>query len=140
MDLAMRSAIVGGVAAVGVSVLFPSTQTVPIFGMELSQAVGVGVVVGGASAVGSVAGRYILPMIQPEAMAETESKLLNPALTGAATYAVAMMFGSVPAPMPLIALGAASEVAGAYAWATLSPMLLGAGKGDDGFGMASSDF
>ena len=121
--------------------MFPTTETIPVFGMEMSQAMGVGVVVGGASAVGSIAGKYILPMIQPDSdsLVATESKLLNPALTGAATYGVAMMFGSVPAPMPLIALGAASEVAGSYAWGTVAPMILG-GKSDDGFGMASSDF
>lgn len=132
MDIIARSAIVGGVAAAGVSFLFPSTETIPVFGMELSQAVGVGVVVAGSSAVGSVAGRYILPMIQPDGLAQTESKILNPALTGAATYAVASMFGSVPAPFPLVALGAASEVAGSYVYETVSPMMMGRKTGSKG--------
>ena len=121
--------------------MFPSTETVPIFGMEMSQAVGVGVVVGGASAAGSVAGKYILPMIQPDGLAQTEARVLNPALTAGATYLVANLFGSVPSPFPLIALGAGAEISGSYLWGTISPLLNG-GKSDSAFsgGMASSDF
>lgn len=137
MEIAMRSAIVGGVAAVGVSVLFPSTETIPVFGMEMSQAVGVGVVVAGSSAIGSAVGRWVLPAIQPDNLAATESKLLNPALTGGATYLVASMFGSVPAPMPLIALGAAAEVAGNYVFETVSPMMMMGDKKKSG-GLAAS--
>jgi hypothetical protein len=140
-DIVVRSAIVGAVAGFATSVLFPSSETVPFMGMELSQAVGVGVAVGGASAVGSIAGRNLLPLLpQSEAMATSESKLLNPALTGAATYAMARVFmGDVPNPVPLILMGAGSEVAGSYAFETIKPMMM-AEKGGDVGGMPASGF
>jgi hypothetical protein len=139
-DIVLKSIIVGGVAGLGSSFLFPSSETVPFLNMELSQPVGVGVAVGAASAVGSAVGKFVLPAIQPQGMAQTESKLINPALTAAASYAVPLVFmGSVPNPIPLILLGAGSEVLGSYAFETVAPMLMMGEKGDVG-GMPASGF
>ena len=131
MEMVGKPLMVGVTAAVASKFLFPGDDAIPVFGMEVPQMVAVGVAVGAASAVGGVASGYILPMLpQSEEAAKAEGMLLTPALTAAATYAVARMLGDVPQPLPLLALGAGSEVAGTYAWGVVGPML--SGKDEDG--------
>ena len=131
MEMVGKPVMVGVTAAVASKFLFPGDDTIPVFGMEVSQMVAVGVAVGGASAIGGIASGYILPMLpQSEEAAKAEGMILTPAMTAAATYAVARMLGDVPNPFPLLALGAGSEIAGTYAWGIVGPMISGDGKDD----------
>jgi hypothetical protein len=87
--------------------------------------------IGGAAVAGELAGAAVHDMVLAkisggdQRLAATENMVLAPALTGAFTYgAVAAATGStlsMTGALELMALGAASHVAGSYAYDTVYP-------------------
>ena len=125
-DTWIRPLFVGGVAAAAGGFLVGS-DPVPMFGMSVSPML----LIGGAAVAGELAGNAVHDMVLAkisggdQRLAATENMVLAPALTGAFTYgAVAAATGStlsLTGALELMALGAASHVAGSYAYDTVYP-------------------
>ena len=120
-----KSAIVGAVGGMAGSYLFGGEGTLPLLGMDVSVPVALGGAIGAASFVGEYAAPMVLGMLPQSAGAvAAESMLLKPALTAAAAYGtVTLLVGTVEQPLQLLMLGAGSEVAGSYGYATVAPLL-----------------
>ena len=103
-------------------------EPIPALGGNWSPAM----LIGGAAAAGSVVSglthNYVLRLIPGNSAkyAAVSGQVLGPVLTGASTYGImALATGSslsLAAAMELTALGAASHVAGDYAYSTLYPV------------------
>lgn len=110
--------LVGGVAAVAVKVLYPSTQKFSILGsVSLPDYVLFGAAVGASSAVSETIKLWILPYIpQSRSLASLESMLLGPAITGVTSIAaINILTDSKPRNMfNTFVLGAGSDIAGKY--------------------------
>ena len=125
-DTWVRPLFIGGVAAAAGGYLVGS-EPVPMFGMQVSPML----LIGGAAVAGELAGAAVHDTVLAkisggnQSLAATENMILAPALTGAFTYgAVAAATGStlsMTGAAELMALGAASHVAGSYAYDTLYP-------------------
>ena len=120
-----KAAMVGAVGGVAGAYLFGGDGTLPLVGMQVSVPLALGVAIGAASFVGDYAAPTVLGMIpQSSSAIAAESMLLKPALTAAAAYGtVTLLLGNVEQPLQLMMLGAGSEVAGSYAYGTVSPLL-----------------
>lgn len=120
----VKSLIVGGIGYGASFALFGDSR-VPFMGQNISSSVAVAGAVGGASFAGNFVAPYVLNALpQPKGLVKTENMLINPALTALGAYAVGKMMGDVR-PLPLMAVGAGSEVAGSYGYATIAPMIFG---------------
>ncbi len=125
-DTWVRPLFIGGVAAAAGGFLVGS-DPVPMFGMSVSPML----LIGGAAVAGELAGSFahdfVLTKISggDQRLAATENMVLAPVLTGAFAYgAVALATGStlsLTGAAELMALGAASHVAGSYAYDTVYP-------------------
>ena len=125
-DTWVRPLFIGGVAAAAGGFLVGS-DPVPMFGMSVSPML----LIGGAAVAGELTGAFahdfVLKKISggDDRLAATENMILAPALTGLFAYgAVAVATGStlsMTGAAELIALGAASHVAGSYAYDTVYP-------------------
>jgi hypothetical protein len=93
--------------------------------IEVSVPIAISVAVGSASLTGENATGYVLPMLpQSDGAATAKGMLLRPILAAAAAYGtVTMLVGTVDKPLMLMALGAGSEVSGAYAAGTVLPII-----------------
>ena len=120
-----RAALVGAVGGVAGAYLFGNDGTLPLMGMDVSVPVALGVAIGSASFVGDYAAPMVLGMLpQSTGAVAAETKSLKPALTAGAAYlTVTLLLGNVEQPLQLLMLGAGAEVAGTYAYGTVSPML-----------------
>jgi len=124
-----RPVTIGVVAGVGAKFLLGEDgSAIPFLGMEVSPMVAVGGAVGLASVGGELLSGYVLPMLpQSEGAEKMESMLLQPALTGAAALVVGKVccggFTDTSGMVKLFALGAASDVAGGYAWSMIDAFL-----------------
>ena len=126
-DTFVKPLFVGAVAGIGASYML-GNEPIPALGGNWSPAM----LIGGAAATGSVVSGlthdYVLKMIPGNKgrWAAAENMVLSPVLTGASTYGImALATGSrlsLAAAMELTALGAASHVAGSYAYDTLYPV------------------
>ena len=125
-DTWVRPLFIGGLAAAAGGYLIGSTP-VPVFGMKISPML----LIGGAAVAGELAGTAVHDLVLDKIsggnakLAATENMVLAPVLTGAFTYGVvAIATGSTLSMMgavELVGLGAASHVAGAYAYDTVYP-------------------
>ena len=127
-----KAAMVGAVGGVAGAYLFGGDGTLALMGMDVSIPVALGVAIGSASFVGEYAAPAVLGMLPQSAGAvASETMMLKPALTAGAAYmTVTLLLGNVGQPLQLLLLGAGAEVAGSYAYGTVSPML-GWGKRAD---------
>ena len=129
-----KAAVTGVIAYAGAKfILGAGGDKIDVYGTMVDPNVAFGVAAGVGSLTAATASGYILPMVSPSnAAAYTEGKIMQPAAVGAATYLAARMMGEVPseAIVKVVGLGAASEVASAYA----IDALMGDGTdGDDGW-------
>ena len=127
MAPAMKGAIAGIAASV---VLGVGDSKLSLGGMVLGAPTVIGVSVAGASLASELSHDYILTKIRPNtSLADFEAKALAPALTAAATIAAAYVtIGPVSdarAFIELGALGAASEIGGAYAHSMVMSLMRG---------------
>ena len=114
---AMRAALTGAIAW-GVSKYGLGYESVPldVYGMTVDSNIGFGLAAGLGSIVGAEISQYgISKMENDNKKAFTESRIAQPAIVGASTYAFARLMGGVPSALPVIGLGAGSELASAYA-------------------------
>ena len=120
-----KAALVGAVGGAAGAYLFGNNGTLPLMGMDLSVPVALGVAIGSASLIGEYAAPMVLGMLPQSAGAvAAETMMVKPALTAGAAYiAVTLLLGNVKQPLSLLMLGAGAEVAGTYAYGTVSPML-----------------
>jgi len=120
-----KAALVGAVGGVAGAYLFGNDGTLPLMGMDLSIPVALGVAIGSASLIGEYAAPMVLGMLPQSAGAvASETMMLKPALTADAAYmTVTLLLGNVEQPLQLLMLGAGAEVAGAYAYDIVSPMI-----------------
>ena len=126
-DTFVKPLFVGAVAGIGASYIL-GNEPIPALGGNWSPAM----LIGGAAAAGSVVSgltqNYVLKLIpgNSEKFRAIEGMVLGPVLTGASTYGImALATGSrlsLAAAMELTALGAASHVAGDYAYGVLYPV------------------
>ena len=121
-----KAAVVGGIGYFASAYLVggEGTLPVPMIG-EISSNTAVGLACAGGSIAGGIAAEYVIPMLpQSESMEEVEAATIKPLTTGACVYMAGRMMGEVPNPLMLVAFGAASEVAGEYAFnGYVAPML-----------------
>jgi hypothetical protein len=125
-DTWVRPLFIGGVAAAAGGFLIGS-DPVSVFGMDVPPML----LIGGAAIVGELAGTAVHDMVLTRisggnaSLAATENMVLAPLLTGGFTYAaVALATGSMlslAGGLELMAVGAGSHVAGAYAYGTVYP-------------------
>ena len=125
-DTWVRPLFIGGVAAAAGGFLIGS-DPIPVFGMGVPPML----LLGGAAVAGELAGAAVHDMVLTkisggdQRLAQTENMILAPALTGAFAYAaVALGTGStlsMTGAVELMALGAASHVAGSYMYDTVYP-------------------
>ena len=126
----VKPAIVGGVAAVASKFFVGGSGTLPLFGMEWSPSTVIGVSCAGASIAAGLSHDYVLKMIKGQSVAtqELEAKALAPALTALATIGAAYVtigpVSDLRAALELAAIGAGSEVAGAYIYSMAAPYML----------------
>jgi hypothetical protein len=120
-----KAAMVGAVGGIAGAYLFGGDGTLPLLSMDVSVPVALGFAIGSASFVGDYAAPMVLGMLPQSAGAvAAETMMLKPALTAAAAYGtVTLLLGNVEQPLQLMMLGAGSEVAGSYAYSTVSPLL-----------------
>ena len=132
MTSAAKAAMVGAVGGVAGAYLFGGDGTLSLVGMDVSIPVALGVAIGSASFVGDYAAPMVLGLLpQSTGAVAAETMMLKPAHTAAAAYGtVTLLLGNVERPLQLFMLGAGAEVAGSYAYGTVSPML-GWGKRSD---------
>ena len=126
-DTFIKPLFVGAVAGIGATYML-GNEPIPALGGNWSPAM----LIGGAAAAGSVVSglthNYVLRLIPGNSAkyAAVSGQVLGPVLTGASTYGImALATGSslsLAAAMELTALGAASHVAGDYAYSTLYPV------------------
>ena len=117
MAPAMKGAIAGVAASV---VLGVADSKLVLGGMVWSAPTVIGISVAGASLASELGHDYVLSKIKPNAsLADFEAKALAPALTAAATIGAAYLtigpVSDLRAALELGALGAGSEISGAYA-------------------------
>ena len=126
-DTFVRPLFVGAVAGIGASYML-GNEPIPALGGNWSPAMLIGGAAAGGSVVSSLTHNYVLRLIPGNTAkyAAVENMILAPVLTGASTYGImALATGSrlsLAAAMELTALGAASHVAGDYAYSTLYPV------------------
>ena len=126
-DTFIRPLFVGAVAGIGASYLL-GNEPIPALGGNWSPAMLIGGAAAGGSVVSGLTHNYVLKLIPGNSAkyAAMENMVLGPVLTGASTYGImALATGSrlsLAAAMELTALGAASHVAGDYAYSTLYPV------------------
>jgi len=120
-----KAALVGAVGGVAGAYLFGNDGTLSLVGMDVSVPVALGVAIGSASLIGEYAAPMVLGMLPQSAGAvASETMMAKPAITAAAAYmTVTLLLGNVEQPLQLLMLGAGAEVAGTYAYGTVSPML-----------------
>jgi F0F1-type ATP synthase membrane subunit c/vacuolar-type H+-ATPase subunit K len=112
----MKSALVGavgyGVAKFGLGY----SGDIVVNGMTLDSNIGFGLATGIGSLGASTVSQYATSQLtQDKAKQMKENRFIQPALVGAITYASARAMGNVPNPLPVIGLGAGSEIVGSYA-------------------------
>ena len=127
MAPAMKGAIAGIAASV---VLGVGDSKLSLGGMVLGAPTVIGISVAGASLASELGHDYVLSKIKPNAsLADFEAKALAPALTAAATIAAAYVtIGPVTdmrAALELAAVGAGSEIGGAYAHSMVMSLMRG---------------
>ena len=126
-DTFIRPLFVGAVAGIGASYLL-GNEPIPALGGNWSPAMLIGGAAAGGSVVSGLTQNYVLKLIPGNSAkyAAIEGMVLGPVLTGASTYGImALATGSrlsLAAAMELTALGAASHVAGDYAYSTIYPV------------------
>ena len=125
MTSVAKAALVVAVGGVAGAYLFGNDGTLSLVGMDVSVPVALGVAIGSASFVGDYAAPMVLGMLPQSAGAvAAETMMLKPALTAGAAYMTAtLLLGNVEQPLQLLMLGAGAEVAGAYAYGIVSPMI-----------------
>jgi len=125
MAAVAKAALVGAVGGVAGAYLFGNDGTLPLMGMDVTVPVALGVAIGSASLIGEYAAPMVLGMLPQSAGAvAAETMAVKPAITAAAAYGtVTLLLGNVEQPLQLLMLGAGAEVAGTYAYGTVSPML-----------------
>ena len=126
-DTFIKPLFVGAVAGIGATYLL-GNEPIPALGGNWSPAMLIGGAAAGGSIVSGLTHNYVLKMI-PGTNAKysaVSGQVLGPVLTGASTYGImALATGSplsLAAAMELTALGAASHVAGDYAYGVLYPV------------------
>ena len=127
MAPAMKGAIAGVAASV---VLGVADSKLVLGGMVWSAPTVIGISVAGASLASELGHDYVLSKIKPNAsLADFEAKALAPALTAAATIAAAYVtigpVSDLRAALELGALGAGSEIWGAYAHSMVMSLMRG---------------
>ena len=126
-DTFIKPLFVGAVAGIGASYLL-GNEPIPALGGNWSPAMLIGGAAAGGSVVSGLTQNYVLKLIPGNSAkyAAIEGMVLGPVLTGASTYGImALATGSslsLAAAMELTALGAASHVAGDYAYSTIYPV------------------
>ena len=123
----MKGAIAGIAASV---VLGVGDSKLALGGMVWSAPTVIGISVAGASLASELSHDFILSKIKPNAsLADFEAKALAPALTAAATIAAAYVtIGPVTdmrAALEMAAVGAGSEIGGAYAHSMVMSLMRG---------------
>ena len=107
-----------------------SDSKLSLGGMVMGAPTVIGVSVASASIVSELSHDFVLSKIKPNAsLADFEAKALAPALTAAATIGAAYLsigpIGDMRAALELAALGAGSEIGGAYAHSMIMSLMQG---------------
>jgi len=112
----MRGALTGAIAW-GASKYALGYDSVPInvYGMVVDSNIGFGLAAGLGSVVGAEIAQYSLSKMEADGKkAFSESRIAQPVIVGASTYAFARFMGGAEI-LPVVGLGAGSELLSAYA-------------------------
>ena len=110
----------GVIGALGSRYILGVSGQVPIMGMNVDSMVMYGLVVGGASAINEATKDFTLPLLGLDrGIVSTGQMIAGPALTGAATIAIASVVNGFEIPpwdgsKNAFLLGAVSDIAGSY--------------------------
>ena len=94
----MKPLLTGLIAGIGGSFVFGyslTSDTVRLFNMPVNTALAFGLSTAAGSYLGAVSGNYLLPMIPNNSWVNSESMLVQPALSGLGTMAVMWAGGEI---------------------------------------------
>ena len=133
-----RSLLTGGIAyAVTKYALGYESVPLNVYGMTVDSNLGFGLAAGLGSLGGSTIAQYALSKMDNDTKKQyTESRILQPAIVGGATYAFALAMGGVSNVPVTIGIGAGSELVSAYTQDSI--MAMKENDGDDASSSASS--
>jgi hypothetical protein len=135
---ATRSLLTGGIAyAVTKYALGYESVPLNVYGMAVDSNIGFGLAAGLASLGGSTLTQYALSKMDNDSKKQyAESRFLQPAIVGGATYAFALAMGGVSNIPVTVGIGAGSELVSAYTQDSI--MAMKQNDGDDASSSASS--
>ena len=127
-EMLLRPALSGAAAGIAFGLMNGFDGSVHVLGMSVAPFVAIGVSVGAGSFIAQGFNTYILPKLhQSQGAQGVESGLIGIVVPGAAAVlATHFLIGKLSGPAAMLeigAYGAAGELAGSYAWATVGPML-----------------
>lgn len=128
LDLVLKPAIVGTIGAIGAAYVFgqdsSSLTNFPLVG-SINTLLGVAIITGGSSLLGSISEDYILSYIPNNQYASLEANLVTPIVSGIVTSVV--MYPSLQSNSALIGafiLGGIADITGEYTYDTVKPYIL----------------